>query len=169
MEHDEIDVRTRLRRLAEQPEGYVPQPYDQLAAAYRRDGREEAARRAAIAKHWHRRKVLGPFGGLANWVLYLTVGYGYRTWLAAVWLAALLAVGSAVFAQADMEQADPKGPRFHAFAYTLDVLLPIVDLGQQKAWNPGGTAVYWSWALIAAGWILTTAVVAGLTGIIKRD
>ncbi|MFI0446758.1 hypothetical protein [Actinomadura sp. 6N118] len=169
LEHDEIDVRTRLRRLAEQPEGYVPQPYDQLAQAYRRDGREEAARRVAIAKQWHRRKVLGPFGRLANWLLFLTVGYGYRTWLAAVWLAGLLAVGSLVFARADMKQADPKGPAFHAFAYTLDVLLPIVDLGQQKAWNPEGTVVYWSWTLIAAGWILTTAVVAGLTGIIKRD
>ncbi|GAA2580989.1 hypothetical protein GCM10010411_11940 [Actinomadura fulvescens] len=169
LEHDEIDVRTRLRRLARHPDGYVPQPYDQLAAAYRRDGREEAARRVAIAKHWHRRKVLGPFGRLANWMLYLTVGYGYRTWLAAVWLAGLLALGSLVFARAEMGRADPKGPAFHAFAYTLDVLLPIVDLGQQKAWNPGGAAVYWSWALIAAGWILTTAVVAGLTGIIKRD
>jgi uncharacterized iron-regulated membrane protein len=27
----------------------------------------------------------------------------------------------------------------------------------------------WSWLLIAIGWFLTTAVVAGLTGIFKRD
>jgi hypothetical protein len=33
----------------------------------------------------------------------------------------------------------------------------------------GGWAIYWSWAVIAAGWVLSTAVVAGLTGILKRD
>jgi hypothetical protein len=50
----------------------------------------------------------------------------------------------------------------------LDVLLPIVDLGQQKAWQPQGLALYTSWTLIAAGWLLATTVVAGLTGLIKR-
>jgi hypothetical protein len=28
---------------------------------------------------------------------------------------------------------------------------------------------YWSWALTCSGWVLTTALVAGLTGILKRD
>ncbi|SEG76550.1 hypothetical protein SAMN04489712_111177 [Thermomonospora echinospora] len=170
--NDGADVRERLRRLSRQPGGYTPRVYDQLASAYRRAGREEAARQVAIAKQWHRRTVLGPAGKLANWLLYLTVGYGYRTRLAAVWLAGLLAMGTWVFAQAHprhMTRADPNGPAFHAAAYTLDVLLPIIDLGQQKAWQPHGAATYWSWALIAAGWVLTTAVVAGLTGVVKRD
>ena len=49
-------------------------------------------------------------------------------------------------------RSSPDGPAFNAFAYTLDVLLPVIDLGQQKAWQPHGTAMYCSWALIAAGW-----------------
>ena len=48
-------------------------------------------------------------------------------------------------------------------------MLPIVSLGQKNAWQPQGSALYWSWALTGAGWVLTTAVVAGLTGILKRN
>lgn len=172
LQNDRADVRARLRWLTRDPGGYVPQIYDQLAAAYRRAGREEAARRVMIAKQWRRRGAQAPMGKLANWLLYLTVGYGYRTWLAAVWLAGLLALGTAVFSDAHPHQltrADPHGPGFSALGYTLDTLLPIVDLGQQKAWQAHGAAMYWSWAFIAAGWVLTTAVVAGLTGILKRD
>lgn len=51
----------------------------------------------------------------------------------------------------------------------LDVLLPIVDLGQEKAWRPLGAAQYRAWALTGLGWVLTTAVVAGLTRVLRRD
>jgi hypothetical protein len=92
--------------------------------------------------------------------------------LAAVWLAGLTALGVRMFSRAYADhlfQATPNAPAFHTVAYTLDTLLPIMDLGQEKAWIASGWALYWSWALIGAGWILTTAVVAGLTGIFKRD
>jgi hypothetical protein len=170
--NDKVDVRSRLRWLTRHPDGYVPHIYDQLAAAYRRAGDEQAVRKVAVAKQWRRRTVLSPAGRLANWLLYLTVGYGHRTWLAAIWLAGLLGLGTLVFTNAhphDLTRVDPHAPAFNAFGYTLDVLLPIVDLGQQKAWQAHGAAMYWSWAFIAAGWVLTTAVVAGLTGILKRD
>jgi hypothetical protein len=169
---DQLGVRTRLRWLARDPDGYTPQPYEQLAAVYRRGGHEEAARRVAVAKHWHRGRTLNPLGTLWNWLLYVTVGYGYRTWLAAGWLAGLLAVGTLVFDRAypgHMLAAKQPTPAFHPLAYTLDVLLPIVDLGQQDAWVPQGAALSWSWALTGAGWVLTTAVVAGLTRLLKRD
>jgi hypothetical protein len=168
VENDQISVRDRLRWLTLHPGGYIPQTYDQLAAAYRRAGQVEAARKVGVAKQRRRRSVLSPL----NWLLYLTVGYGYRTWLAGVWLVALTAVGARVFARAHphhMIQATPKAPAFHALVYTLDVLLPVVDLGQEKAWVPQGWAQHWSWFFMAAGWFLTTAAVAGLTGIFKRD
>jgi hypothetical protein len=169
---DQADARTRLRWLAHDPGGYAPQLYDQLAATYRRAGDEQAARKVAVAKQWRRRTALSPIGKPVNWLLYLTIGYGYRTWLAAIWLAGLLALGTGVFTDAyphDLTRVDAHAPGFNALGYTLDVLLPIVDLGQQKAWQAHGAAMYWSWTFIAAGWILTTAVVAGLTGILKRD
>ncbi|MGW1273423.1 hypothetical protein [Streptomyces sp. NPDC002491] len=170
--NEHASVRERLNWLERQPEGYAPQPYDQLAAAYRQAGQEDAARLVAIHRHRRRRRTLNPAGRLLNWLLYLTVGYGYRTWLAALWLLALVALGTAVFGHAypaHMTAASKVAPAFHPVAYSLDVLIPIIDLGQQKAWLPTGSALYWSWLLSGAGWVLTTAVAAGLSGILKRD
>ena len=57
-----------------------------------------------------------------------------------------------------------------AAAYALDLLLPVVGLGQKSAWQPQGSAYCTGpGRSLAAGWVLTTAVVAGLTGILKRD
>jgi hypothetical protein len=168
----QVPVRTRLHWLRRQPHGYAPQPYEQLAAAYRRAGQEDAARLVAIHKQRRRRRTLNPAGRMLDWLLYLTVGYGYRTWLAALWLLALLALGTAVFTHAypaDMTAAATPAPDFHPIAYTLDVLVPIIDLGQQKAWLPTGSALYCSWLLSGAGWVLTTAVAAGLSGVLKRN
>ena len=60
-------------------------------------------------------------------------------------------------------------PGFHAAVYSLDTVLPVVDLRQQDIWIPQGVAQWWAWASILAGWVLTTAVVAALTGLLKRD
>lgn len=62
LENESINVRTRLRWLGSNQDGYAPQLYEQLAATYRKHGREEAARRVAIAKQWHRRRQLNPLG-----------------------------------------------------------------------------------------------------------
>jgi hypothetical protein len=160
-----VSTRSRLEWLARNRGGYVPQLYDQLVSAYRRAGDERAARTVAIAKQRRRRRAYSPL----NWLWYATVGYGYRTWLASIWLVALLAVGTWVFGNVHMIATTTHPPTFQPFAYTADVTIPIVDLGQKSAWEPPGAAVYWSWALTVAGWVLTTAVVAGLTGILKRD
>src|SRR3989337_835861 len=39
--------------------------------------------------------------------------------------------------------------------------------GQQSVWQLSGTFAYWAWTLTAAGWILTSAVIAGLTPNLK--
>jgi hypothetical protein len=169
VENTELGVRERLRWLARDPGGYSPQVYNQLASAYRRSGQEDAARKVAVAKQWRRRSAANPL----NWLMYATVGYGYRNWLAGAWLAVLVALGTWVFSRAypaHMIAIRSRPPAFHAVAYAFDLLLPVISLGQKSAWQPEGSAVlYWSWALTVAGWVLTTAVVAGLTGVLKRD
>jgi hypothetical protein len=40
---------------------------------------------------------------------------------------------------------------------------------QQVHWIPQGVARWWTWASILAGWVLTTAVVAAMTGLLKRE
>lgn len=168
IESRNANLAARLGWLTRQAGGYNPQIYDQLAAAYRRAGSEEAARKVAIAKQWRRRRIFNPL----NWLWYATVGYGYRPWLSGIWLALLIALGTWIFGSAypaHMIAIRVHPPTFNPLAYTLDVLLPIVDLGQKSAWQPQGPTLYWSWALTLAGWVLTTAVVAGLAGVLKRD
>ena len=172
LENDSVSVRARLRWLTLHEGGYVPGIYDQLAAVYRRAGQVEASRQVSIAKQQRRRHELNLVGKVWNWLLYLTVGYGYRTWWAGLWLVALLAIGSLVFNDAyplHMSPAAAVVPVFQPVAYTLDVLVPIMDLGQRQAWLPLGAAQVWSWSLTGAGWILTTAVIAGLTNALRRD
>jgi hypothetical protein len=53
--------------------------------------------------------------------------------------------------------------------YTLDVLLPIVDFGQQSAFTPRGAQQWLGYVLIAAGWILATTVAAGIARTLRRQ
>jgi hypothetical protein len=92
-----VTVDDRISWLKRHQSGYAPQIYDQLAAAYRRAGRVADARQVSIAKQrCHGRELKLP-GRAWSWVLYLTVGYGYRKWRAALWIIWLLVVGSIVF------------------------------------------------------------------------
>jgi hypothetical protein len=170
----EVNVHGRLRWLERDPSDYPPQPYEQLAASYRAAGREEDARRVAIAKQRRRRKGLHLPGKLWSWLADGLVGYGYRTWRAGLWLLGLLAVGTWVFAAAYPHAMTPTKPpaelpTFQPMIYALDTLVPIVDLRQQDAWTPHGVAQWWAWTSILAGWLLATAVAAGVTGYLHRD
>lgn len=59
---------------------------------------------------------------------------------------------------------------FFAPAYAFDVLIPILDLGQEDHWAPKtGWVRAYMWLHIIAGWVFTTIAVAGFTGLIKKD
>jgi hypothetical protein len=50
----------------------------------------------------------------------------------------------------------------------MDLLLPIIDLGQDNMWRMVGPSQWIADVLIAAGWILATTVAAGATRLLKR-
>lgn len=65
---------------------------------------------------------------------------------------------------------------FYAFAYALDVVVPVLDLGQTDAWAPSparGDWGYWMFYLqkmfIVAGWVVTAIAAAAISGMIRRD
>ena len=62
-----------------------------------------------------------------------------------------------------------KAPTFNAIIYALDLLRPIIDFGQEKAFNPHGGYQRLVYLLIAAGWILATTVIAGITWSVSRQ
>lgn len=166
-----LEKDTRLDTWLRRHEGpFTPQIYDQLAGAYQRAGEESAARQVAIAKQRCRRKQYSPLSLLWR----VTVGYGYQTWLALVWVAGFELAGSLVFGgvffPVHMLAVVAHPPVFQPVIYTLDVLLPIGGLGQKSAWQPTASGLLgFYWTLAIAGWVLGVAVVAGLSGILKRD
>ncbi|WP_328632291.1 oxidoreductase [Streptomyces sp. NBC_00356] len=163
------DSTNRLAWLRLQP-GYAPQPYEQLAAHYRRLGHEGEARRVLLVRERRRRATLGLAGRAWGWLLEATVGYGYRPWIAGIWLAALTLLGAAVFAaHTPVPNKKGEGPPFNAAAYALDLMVPIGGLGQRGGWHWDEAGVQGlAYGLIAVGWILTTTVVAGVTRTLSR-
>ena len=86
------------------------------------------------------------------------------------WLVLLLAAGSVVFHAAPpppLQHGDT--PPFNAVIYTLDLLLPVVDLGQKHAFNPAGAEQWFSYVLVAAGWLLATTIAAGVARVLSRN
>lgn len=65
---------------------------------------------------------------------------------------------------------------FHPVAYAVDVVVPIISLGQEASWAPSTTRGPWGWwlwwvrwFLTALGWIVTAIGAAAVTGVIRRD
>jgi hypothetical protein len=80
-------IKDRLRSWLPRT-GYLPQPYEQLAGTYRREGNEQAARMVAIGKQRARR---ADIRGWTHWpsrawsvLLRYTIGYGHRPMLALI-------------------------------------------------------------------------------------
>lgn len=150
------DADTRLRWLALQPPGYRAQPFNQLAEVLHNDGREVEAMTVLIAQRDARRR----FGGLTRaerawqFLLKITVGYGYRPLQALWWILAFVVLGTLLFGwgyRAGLvtpteasayetfisEGGSPKYyPPFNAFVYSLENFLPLVDLHQAQHWRP---------------------------------
>ena len=172
---------------------FSPNVYTQLAEVYQRSGHQGLARKVAIA----REKEAGRRPDLSWWVrtwnrfLGLTVDYGYRPWKALVPFVVLLALGWFLFslpAAHEVMVSAPQNSRslesaavtchdypcFTPLIYTLDVLLPIIDFHQERNWVPASERPWglWYeallWILIATGWILTTAVVAGIGSLWRK-
>lgn len=98
-----------------------------------------------------------------------TVAYGYRPGRAAVWMAVLWAAGSVAFARADHPPLKAgEHPDWNPALFALDLLLPVIDLGQAGFWQLRGGWQWLSAAFILLGWILATTVAAGATRTLRR-
>jgi hypothetical protein len=160
----------RLEWLSRSPEGYRPQPYEQLAAYYRKLGNDQEARTVLLAKQ-RRRRTESPLAiKLFGYVLDILVGYGYRPLRAFSWLIFLLAFGSLYFAANHPAPVDPAHhPYFQPVLYAASLIIPVVNLGENDAWNNSGLPQWVAAFLIAMGWILATAVVAAITRVLTRN
>jgi hypothetical protein len=168
-----------------------------LAQVYRQAGQETEARQVAIA----RRSDLRRYGSLTrthklgNWLLDKTIRHGYQPLRAVGLLVAIYAVVLLVFWGAQHHDSvivpakdtktmtpaptalhcSPAYPCFYPAGYAIDVVVPIVNLGQAEHWRPDGHAAWGSaylgveWVATGFGWAFTTLAVAGYTGLVRRD
>ena len=159
----------RLAWLSRDQDGYRAQPYEQLAAYYRRLGHDAEARKVLVAKQRRRRAGLSIPGKILGHVLDALVGYGYRPGRALAWLTGLLIAGSAYFTINQPVPADPAHhPHYQPVLYAADLVIPVVNFGQSGAWLPTGAGQWVAAGLTAFGWIFATAVVAGVTRVLTR-
>ncbi|MCO6384511.1 MAG: hypothetical protein JXQ91_08835 [Vannielia sp.] len=224
--HADTRPTERLSWLARRPEGldFNAQPYEQLAHVLGRMGHRSDAQTVLMVKERllraENRRLRAETSGygprwlamwLADMVLRLTIGYGYRPGRS-VAFAVLLILGLATFYQATWRAGDmtpnaapiltsapwiaateshPEGPgafwsqpgqagqdweTFSALAYAADLVIPLVNFGQESAWAPStsrsplGRAGWWlRWIAKGIGWIVTALAAAALTGVIRRD
>ena len=135
----------------------------------RNSGEDADAREVLLAKHRRRRETLPlaakMWGYLQDW----TVAYGYRPGRAALWMAVLWAAGAVAFSRYDPAAINGnEHPQWNAALFALDLLIPVINLGQEGYWK-----LYdgWQWvatALILLGWILATTVAAGASRLLRR-
>lgn len=181
-----VSARRRLQWLQHNAEGYLPQPYDQLASAYTAQGDDSAARTVQISAQWRRRaalaaakgwrrRALWPFRMFWSVILWATIGYGYRPWQIVAPIGVLYGFGCWWFNHAvghgemvRMKGLDPH-VQFNGARYTADLLVPGASLGERVHFIAVGQAAWWATGYTLAGWALAAMLIAGLTGVFKRQ
>ncbi len=194
------DYITRLDWLRRQST-FQPQPFEQLAAVLDLQGQDDDAREIRIEKALERAGNLKLSGAAAFWdrVLYLTIAYGYKPWWAVFWMVGVTLLGWLIFSLGSRQdlivplhgwaydntgdrRISSRYPTFNALVYSLDELLPVINLRQGDYWLPSkgsGTnmrlRVVGSFVIrhyltvhILLGWILTTLFIAGTVTLVQK-
>jgi hypothetical protein len=81
----------------------------------------------------------------------------------------LLAAGSAIFAVGSTPLHTSGAPPFNPVIYTLDLLLPIISLGQKNNFNPKGLEQWLAYLLMAAGWLLASTIATAIARVVRRQ
>ncbi|HEX6522593.1 MAG TPA: hypothetical protein VF070_21680 [Streptosporangiaceae bacterium] len=148
---------------------YSPQPFEQLAAYYRRLGHDDQARRVLLAKQRQRQRQRPRWARWWGWLQDALVGYGYAPGRALLLLAGAFAAGWLLFRTRHPVPVGPgPHPVFNAALYTLDVLVPAPALGQASDFDPQGATLAVAAGLHILGWLLAITVIAAITRSFSR-
>jgi len=157
--------------------GYLPQPYEQLAEAYRRAGDDHAARRIQLAKYRQRNHVTKWrrwYSKLWNIVQDGMIGYGYAPLRALIWLIGLFVLGAVLFRYGAKPHSITALHRSFTFSdsvsYTLDLLLPTSGLQERQVWqSTNGLGEVSAATLVVFGWTLGATVFAAAARVLQRN
>jgi hypothetical protein len=192
----DTSVRQGIRWLASQADGpRAAQPYWQLADYYARVGNDSAARRLRVWSNVLQSRA--HLRSWPRFLYGLTTGFGYYPFLALLWLAVLIGIDTAALnthssdfiptkaptisvpAAKDQKPVnssvcDSRYPCFEPRLYAADTVVPVISLGQQDAWrlddSRAGVGIQVTLLFTSAlGWILTTLLIAGVGGLLRRS
>ncbi|MDX3584408.1 membrane-associated oxidoreductase [Streptomyces europaeiscabiei] len=165
-----LPAEQRLPLLEREAGGYLPYSYEQLTTAYRAAGDDAAARTVQLAKLRRHRRTLPWYAHFWGHLQDVTVGYGFRPLRAAGWLSLLLLIGAVAFTVDHPRAVKPdEAPDFNPVVYAIDLLLPVINFGQESAFAPRGWHQWLAYLLIATGWVLATTAAAGITRSLNRQ
>ena len=156
----------------EKNEIYSPQPYRHLASVLRAAGHNDMANEILVASRDREREESSMLE-IKWWVLTLLkyfIGYGYGNWnfLALLWAAALVLVGTFVLVWTKEREINNEfHNRLDPFFYSLDMLLPIIRLREHHYKNVDlkTRARYYFYFHQVMGYVLIFFVIAGLSGL----
>ncbi|MFC5822198.1 hypothetical protein [Nonomuraea harbinensis] len=60
-------------------------------------------------------------------------------------------------------------PTWDPWLYSLDLLIPLIDLGHEQAWDPIGISKIVMIVLVVSGWVLTTTIIAAASRTLRRS
>jgi hypothetical protein len=173
---------------------YSPQAYMHLARVYRLAGREEEAQKILVASQRDMRDKnrghLPRHSRLWSWFLDKSVGYGYKLHRPFLLLLIVGIAGGFIYwgaqhanlivatAPPHLSAAEPPEhgtPTFYPFPYSFQLLIPGLDLRETSNWLPDATKNGWglfmmifTWFMVIFGWVLATAVAAGVTRMFRQ-
>jgi len=130
-------------------------------------------------------------------ILDLTIGFGYKPGKAIPWAIGIIILGSIVFGvgfhlgvmtttERGVEVSAAGAMKFNAVVYSIDRFIPVIDFHEADQWFPdgnngaliyrsnifelrtGGLLCLYMYLHIFLGWMLTSLLIVGLTGLLRR-
>ena len=144
---------------------YSPQPYEYLASALAKLGYKEKANDILYAGKDRELAGAGYPESVWLWLERAFIGYGYRPHYALFWVLGFVFLGVTFL------RVSGEGPRNHmpyGFAYSFDMLLPIVRLRDfHYSIDLKGYVRYYFYFHKLMGYVLASFLIAGLSGLTK--
>ncbi len=164
------DIDWLKREWLEKQKTYAPQPYEQLADILTKVGFQDKATEILFTKKEREQKEAWDRQQWWSWFWLAaqrhSIGYGYHIFWSLRWVGAFLAAGWLIVMCTF--QGRCKG-RLWCFIYSLDLLLPIIQLDKRNYdTHLGGWAKYYFYVHKIFGYVLASFIIAGISGLTKQ-
>jgi hypothetical protein len=169
--NDRTDMATReiswLKEWLGKQKNYSPRPYQQLAQVLKNAGYEKKA--TAILFEGKKRQQKETKTLSLNWwclfLQWLFIGYGYDNFRVLYWV--LFLWGFGVLTLHLSGQKAVRGMECWGLWYSLDMLLPIIELDTKYDIAPEGCVRVYFYVHKIFGYVLALFLIAGLSGLTK--